>query len=107
MKAGIRFLLMCFTIILLGACERIDTKHKKTIEENLVETFQNTDENLQAQIDRIVKASKEKDFQFALNNLALISAHNQLTKDQKKAIESLMRQLRYDMEEVEFGEQTE
>lgn len=52
----------------------------------------------------IVVASKDKNYSLALNELALLSATNQLSKSQKLSIDKLMRQLRYDMEEEEFGD---
>ena len=91
-----------FMIGHLAACEKLDTRHKKTVEERLLDSFSDSNEDLRARIGRVVAAAEDKDYEFAMNELAVISATIKLEKDQKRAIDDLMRQLRYDLEEEEL-----
>ena len=93
-----------FMIGHLAACEKLDTKHKKTVEERLLDSFSGSNEDLRARIGRAVVAAENKNYEFAMNELAVISATMQLEKEQKRAIDDLMRQLRYDLEEEELGD---
>ncbi|WP_417319391.1 hypothetical protein [Emcibacter sp.] len=91
-----------FVLGQLGGCEKLETRHKKTVEERLQESFSESSEELRVRIGRIIIAAEKKDYEFALNELAMVSATTALEKSQKKAVDDLMRQLRYDMEEEEL-----
>ncbi|WP_321389104.1 hypothetical protein [Emcibacter sp.] len=93
-----------FMIGNLAGCEKLETRHKKTVEERLLDSFSDSSEELRERVGRVVVAAEKKDYEFAMNELALISATRQLEKPQKKAVDDLMRQLRYDMEEEELGD---
>tara|TARA_B100001939_G_scaffold347487_1_gene369243 strand:- start:1564 stop:1902 length:339 start_codon:yes stop_codon:yes gene_type:complete len=98
------FLALAVTFSLTG-CDNFETKHKKTVEERLVDAFATMPDEMRQRIDQVVADSDAKAYQQALNELALISHTTRLTAAQKRAVDDLMRQLRYDMEEEELARQ--
>ncbi len=101
-----------FTKLVLGmvmmvtvvSCEKRDESHKGTIEDQLIYSFRDADPELQQHVSKIVTKAKALKYQDALNKLALLAATNRLNKDQKHAINIMVKQLRYDMEEEIFSE---
>ena len=96
-------------IIILSAasCEKRDEQHKDSIEVRLLSSFKRESPALQKRVAEIITNAKADDYQAALNELALLSATHNLTKEQKLAVDTLVRQLRYDMEEEIFSKQDE
>jgi len=87
------------------ACEKPDDSRKITIEERLVQSFSEEPPETRQQIAEIIRAAQGQDYQTALNRLALLSASRILTKNEKFAVESIVRKLRFDMEEEIFSKQ--
>lgn len=91
-------------MVALSACEKLDESHKESIEDSLIRSFKAEDPALKKHVSDIVRQAEEDQYQEALNKLALLSATHTLNKEQKKAIDALVRQLRYDMEEEIFAD---
>lgn len=102
-KVIIRGLIILGLSVSLLSCEKQDVRHKKSVEETLIDSFRSAPENTVLRVRSIVAAAKDKNYPIALNELAVLSATNKLDKSQKRSIKTLMRQLRYDMEEEEFN----
>ena len=74
-------------------------------QDRLTQSFRDESPDLQQHIAEIVKEAGQSDYKAALNKLALLSATRKLTSKQKYAVDVLVRQLRYDMEEEIFSAQ--
>lgn len=91
-------------LFMVSSCDKLDEQHKDTIEDRLIYSFRHEAPELQNTVEEIVRRAKEKNYQDALNKLALLSATHKLNKNQKHAVDTIMKQLRYDMEEEIFSE---
>jgi len=100
-KATIAGIALCF----MSSCDKLDEQHKDTIENRLVQSFREERPEVRERVSEIVRAAEEQDYQGALNKLALLSATTKLDRKQKYAVDAVMKQLRYDMEEKIFSEQ--
>lgn len=89
--------------LVLIACDSNQEKHQKTLEEKLVDSFEQADAPVRDQVSIIVAASNQKSYAYAMNELAILSATRLNSREQKFAIKQLMDQLRFNMEEVEFA----
>lgn len=94
--------LMTFVI---AACEKPEESRKITIEDRLIQSFRKESPEVQQQIAAIIRDAQALDYQNAMNKLAVLSATRILTKDEKFAVNSIMRKLRFDMEEEIFSRQ--
>lgn len=90
--------------VLLLSCERRDIGGKKSAVERFADSFQDAPEKILHRVQVIVSASKKNDYPLALNELAMLLATNQISQPQRVSINLLMRRLRYDMEDEEFGD---
>ncbi|PCI34528.1 MAG: hypothetical protein COB54_01750 [Alphaproteobacteria bacterium] len=81
-----------------------DTQEKTPEQARLVQSFSAERSELQQHIAEIVTAAKARNYQEAMNKLALLSATTRLTQEQKIAVDFMTRQLRYDMEEEIFSD---
>ncbi len=87
--------------MLLTSCDKPQETHE---EDRLTYSFRDESPELTQHIATIVEDAKALKYKTALNKLALLSATRTLTKEQKYAVDTLARQLRYDMEEKIFTE---
>lgn len=104
-KVAIRGMMVLGASVFLFSCETQDAKHKQSVEEKLISSFRSAPEKTIQRVQGIVLAAKDKNYPLALNELGLLSVTNRLSKPQKLSVTSLMRQLRFDMEEEEFNAQ--
>lgn len=74
-------------------------------EDRLTYSFRNESPELRQHVALIAEEAKALKYQAAMNKLALLSATKSLTDEQKNAVDILVKQLRYDMEEEIFIEQ--
>lgn len=100
-----RLVLSVITVLALTACEKPDDSRKITMEEHLVQSFSAESPETRQQVADIISAARMRNYQKALNKLALLSATRILTKNEKFAVESIVRKLRFDMEEEIFSKQ--
>lgn len=104
MPGIVRFtLLIGAFVMMLSGCEKMDEKHKLTIEDRLVYSFRAEDAATREDVSHIIEAVRKKDYRQALNGLTLLSNTRKVSKIQKKAINDLIRQLRFDMEDEEIN----
>ena len=82
-----------------------DTQDRSTEEARLVQSFSAESSELQQHIKQIVTMVQVRNYREAMNKLALLSATRRLTHEQKIAVDFMVRQLRYDMEEEIFSDQ--
>lgn len=105
----IKYILVMITIFAVSACgkneEEVYEGTRETV--RLIRSFQNETPEMQDYIDEIIKEANDLNYQDAMNKLALLSATHKTTKQQKIAIELMMKQLRYDMEEEIFKAQAQ
>lgn len=87
----------------INACDSNQEKHKKTLEEKLIDSFGQADLSARNQVSLIVSASEEKKYAQAMNELAILSATNLNSREQEFAINQLMNQLRFNLEEIELA----
>lgn len=104
-KVIIRGLVVLGLSVFLLSCEKQEVRHKQSVEEKLVYSFRSASVETVEKIRNIVIAAKDKNYSMALNELAVLSATNRLSNAQKASVTTIMRQLRYDMEEEEFSSQ--
>ena len=104
-RKTLRSTLAVMTIFFMSSCDKLDEQHKDTIENRLVQSFRDESPEVRERVSEIVREAEEQDYQGALNKLALLSATTKLGKKQKYAVDAVMKQLRYDMEEKIFSEQ--
>ncbi len=95
------YLMLAATIVSCG--NQGDAKND-TVEDRLIRSFNNENTELRKHIAVIIEDAKAEKYQDALNKLALLSATRRLSNEQKIAVELIVRQLRYDMEEKIFSE---
>ncbi len=95
-------ILVPLALLCLSSCDSNQEKHRKTLEERLVDSFSASENIVRERVDVIVSASKDQDYVLAMNELAILSATQQNNPAQKQAINLLMNQLRFNMEEAEF-----
>ena len=93
---------LCFTLSV--SCDSISEKHKKTLEEKLIDSFEMSDEATQDKVQLIVSASKLNQYEQAMNELEILSSSQMNTPEQKNAIKLLMKQLRFNMDEIELSQ---
>lgn len=74
-------------------------------QDRLKYSFRGESPELQQHIVVIVEEAKALKYQDAMNKLAILSATRTLTSKQKYAVDLLVKQLRYDLEEKIFLEQ--
>lgn len=87
------------------ACEDRKETHKDTVEDRLLYSFRAESPALQAHVAEIVQEARALRYPSAMNKLALLSATQPLTEKQKVAVDLMIRQLRFDMEEEIFSKQ--
>ena len=85
----------------LWACDSSSEKRTKTLEEKLVEIYATSNTEVVNQVNMIVAASDDQNYTLAMNELGILSASQINTPEQKKAIKSLMTQLRYNLEDAD------
>lgn len=92
---------------MLSACG--DDGQRRSFEDRLVDSFDGAEQAVQDRVQTIVKASNERNYVLAMNELGIISKTNINNAEQKQAINILMSQLRIAMEEEEmlFKKQTD
>lgn len=91
-------------MIMVLSCEKQDEIHKITIEDKLIHSFQDSNPELKKIVAEIIVEAKALNYRDSLNALALLAATNRLNESQKLAINNIVKQLRYDMEEEIFSE---
>lgn len=101
-KRIISIILLSFLTILLSACDSTQEKHKKSLEEQLIDSFATSQQDVRERVDLIVEASENKNYAKAMNELAMLSAAQINNTQQKYAIKRLMDQLRFNLEEEEL-----
>ncbi len=89
---------------LLVSCDSNQENHQQSLEEQLVESFETSDQATRDRVAAIVEASKKDDYAKAMNELGLLSAGQINNRAQDYAIKRLMDQLRFDMEEEELAQ---
>lgn len=98
----VRLLLSLLLFITVTSCGKPDDTHD---EDRLTYSFRNESPELQQHVATIISEVKARKYQDAMNKLALLSATRTLTDKQRHAVDILVRQLRYDMEEDIFSQQ--
>jgi hypothetical protein len=88
-------------VLVLTSCEKPQETHD---EDRLTYSFRDESPEITQHVATIVEDARALKYKMALNKLALLSATRKLTKEQKYAVDTLARQLRYDMEEKIFTE---
>ncbi|MCC3861337.1 hypothetical protein [Pseudemcibacter aquimaris] len=88
--------------LLLISCDNNQERKKKSLEERLVDSYAQTEQDVRDRIDIIVKASEEKDYILAMNELGMLYRTRINSKEQIQAIEMLMTDLRIAMETEEL-----
>jgi hypothetical protein len=89
-------------MLLVMSCEK---PGEGRAEDRLLYSFRNESAEIQQHVTDIIAAAKALEYQAAMNDLALLSATRNLTDKQRNAVDTLVRQLRYDMEEEIFSAQ--
>lgn len=89
-------------IITVASCEK---PVAELDEDRLTHSFRNESPEIQQHVAMIAEEARQLKYKEALNKLALLSATRKLTREQKYAVDTLVRHLRYDMEEKIFSEQ--
>lgn len=102
-KSIINMLMILLCGIYIAGCDSVQEKHKKTLEEQLVDTFATSSTEVQDRVSTIVDASEDKNYTLAMNELGKLSASQINTPAQNHAIKLLMAQLRFNMEEEELS----
>jgi hypothetical protein len=87
---------------LLVACDSTQERQKKTMEDRLLGSFEQSEEKVRDRVSVIVSASKEKKYILAMNELGILAKTNMNNTEQKQAIKLLMSQLRIAMESEEL-----
>ena len=100
--AKLFFCLMLVATVI--SCDNQGDTKNDTVEDRLIRSFSNENMELRQHVSVIVEDAKAEKYQDALNKLALLSATRRLSNEQKIAVELIVRQLRYDMEEEIFSE---
>ncbi len=93
------------SIILIATVTACGNSQETKEQDRLTYSFRNETIALKKHVAEIVEEAKALKYQDAMNKLALLSATRNLNSEQKYAVESLTRQLRYDLEEKIFTEQ--
>lgn len=96
-------ILLSLLTFLLSACDSNQEKHKKSLEEQLIDSFATSEKNVRDRVELIVEASENKNYAKAMNELAMLSAAQINSAQQEYAIKRLMDQLRFNLEEVELA----
>lgn len=102
-KSIINMLMVLLCGICIAGCDSVQEKHKKTLEEQLVDNFSSSSSEIQNRVATIVVASEERNYTLAMNELGKLSASQINTSAQNHAIKLLMAQLRFNMEEEELS----
>jgi len=102
-KRTVTIILLSLRTMLLSACGSNQEKHKKSLEEQLVDSFAGSEQSVRERVDLIVEASESQNYAKAMNELAMLSAVQINSAEQKYAIKRLMDQLRFNLEEVELA----
>lgn len=84
--------------LFLMSCDINNEKQAKTLEDKLIEVFSSADQSRQTRIEGIIMASKDQNYKFAMNELALLSAMQINTPNQEQVIRLLMNHFRLNME---------
>lgn len=93
-------------IIAVSSCGSSDGMRDSTAEEDrLIQSFSDESSELQQHVAEIVRNAKAGQYQDAMNKLALLSATRLLSNKQKFAVDTMVRQYRYDMEEEIYDKQ--
>jgi len=95
----LKFVLVAHICLLMIACDNNQEKHQKTLEEQLVDSYELSSREVRDQVQVIINASKERNYKLAMNELGILSATQINTPPQKSAIKLLMEQLRFNLEE--------
>ncbi len=90
--------------IVVSSCGETEKTHDQ---DRLTYSFRNESPEMQQHVATILAEAKEQKYQTAMNKLALLSATRTLTHEQNNAVEILVKQLRYDMEEEIFQQQSQ
>lgn len=101
-KHVVHIILVSLALFFLSSCDSNQEKHKKTLEGRLVDSFATSQTLVRERVDIIVAASKVQDYELAMNELAILSATHQNNPAQQQAINLLMNQLRFNLEEAEM-----
>lgn len=102
----IKLFLGLIAVMVVSSCGTSDETRDSTLEEDrLIQSFSDESPEMQHHIAEIVENAKARQFKGAMNKLALLSATKQLSKKQKYAVDVMVRQYRYDMEEEIFNKQ--
>ena len=96
---------LVLSLLIISALSSCGKPEKTQEQDRLTYSFRNESPELQQHVAVIVEEAKALKYQDAMNKLALLSATRNLTSKQKYAVETLSRQLRYDLEEKIFTEQ--
>ena len=97
------FIILFLVSFLLVACDSNQERAKKSIEDRLEDSFAMSDRQVRQRVDKIVMASKDKDYINAMNELGILSKTNLNNQEQKQAINALMIELRTAMEIQEIN----
>ena len=100
-------ILVSALILTVSGCDNMDEKHKLSIEDRLIYSFRGEDEETREKVARIIDAARENDYREALNDLAILLNTRKVNQVQKKAINDLIRQLRFDMEDEKMAKTPE
>lgn len=97
-------LVMKFTLVsgfcfALFACDSNQEKHQKTLEEQLLDSYEFSNREVRDRVQVIILASNEQNYKLAMNELGILSATQINTASQKHAIKLLMDQFRFNLEE--------
>ena len=100
----VKLVLVVVLATAIVSCGKPAKSQNDTIEDQLIKSFKDENPNLKQHIAEIVKEAKDGNYQKSLNKLALLSTTRLLTKKQKQAVDTLIRQLLYDLEEKILSE---
>lgn len=87
-----------FCSLFLWSCDDGGDTLANTLEQNLVDSFSDSNDLIKKQVENIVVACKEENYQAALNELAILTSTQINTPKQEQSIRFLANRMRFMME---------
>lgn len=102
-----KYLIVIFCTLSLVACDSSSEQTQKTLEDRLVNSFSQSEQSARERVEAIVAASHNQNYKFAMNELGKLAGSRIHSKEQRQAINFLMNQLRYSMEDEDLLKRAE
>lgn len=97
-----KYLIVLFCVFSLVACDSSSDQTQKTLEDRLVDNFAQSDQSVRDRVEVIVTASSDKNYKLAMNELGILAGSRIHSREQRQAIDFLMTELRYNMEDEDL-----